>query len=207
MPVSGSALAWQPSLFAVGPVRLDASFEGLLRRDLGSDAWVEYAPAWVEGADTLFEQLLDAARWRSRVVHMYERKLAEPRLTAGWELDEVAMPLPVVGEMAQVLGKRYAARFTSVGCNLYRNGTDSVAWHGDRVARDLPQATIAIVSVGAARPFRLRPKGGGRSVAYRLGGGDLLVMGGSCQRTWDHAVPKVSSAGPRISITFRHAYD
>ncbi len=200
-------LTWQPSLFEGELVKIDSSFTGLAHRDLGSGAWVEYVPNWVAGAGKLFEDLLDAAQWRSRVVHMYERKFVEPRLTARWELGEIGVPLPVVGEMAQVLGERYAVRFTSVGCNLYRNGSDSVAWHGDRVARDLPQATIAIVSLGATWPFRLRPKGGGRSVGYRLGGGDLLVMGGSCQRTWDHAVPKVSSAGPRISVTFRHAYD
>ncbi len=221
MRVSGSGLAWQPSLFKLGTVRLDPSFSGLSRRELGSEAWADYVPGWLEGADSLFEQLLDATHWRSRVVHMYERKVAEPRLTARWQLgqapkgsgragqslEEVGAPLPIVSEVAEVLGERYSVRFTSVGCNLYRDGSDSVAWHGDRVARDLPQATIAIVSVGATRTFRLRPKGGGRSVAYRLGGGDLLVMGGSCQRTWDHAVPKVASAGPRISITFRHAYD
>jgi alkylated DNA repair dioxygenase AlkB len=82
-----------------------------------------------------------------------------------------------------------------------------VAWHGDRVARELPEATVALVSLGVPRPFKLRPKGGGRSIAYLPDRGDLLVMGGSCQRTWDHAVPKVSNAGPRMSVQFRHAYD
>ena len=116
-------------------------------------------------------------------------------------------PLPLLREMAEVLSDRYDVSFTSVGCNLYRDGADSVAWHGDRVARELPEATVALVSLGAARPFKLRPKGGGRSITYLPDRGDLLVMGGSCQRTWDHAVPKVRRAGPRMSIQFRHAYD
>ncbi|MBO0876702.1 MAG: alpha-ketoglutarate-dependent dioxygenase AlkB, partial [Pseudonocardia sp.] len=96
--------------------------------------------------------------------------------------------------------------FTQVGANLYRDGTDSVAWHGDRVARDLPTATVALVSLGGVRPFRLRPVGGGPSVRFLPGPGDLLVMGGTCQRTWRHAVPKVRGAAPRISVQFRHAY-
>jgi alkylated DNA repair dioxygenase AlkB len=108
--------------------------------------------------------------------------------------------------MAAVLSERYGVAFTQVGVNRYRDGADSVAWHGDRVARELPEAVVALVSLGAARPFRLRPTGGGASIGYLPGPGDLLVMGGSCQRTWQHAVPKTRSAPPRISIQFRHAY-
>jgi alkylated DNA repair dioxygenase AlkB len=96
--------------------------------------------------------------------------------------------------------------FERVGVNLYRDGRDSVAWHGDRIARDLPSATIAIVSLGQARPFRAKPAEGGTSLGFRLGHGDLLVMGGSFQRTWKHAVPKVQAAGPRVSVTYRHPY-
>ena len=108
--------------------------------------------------------------------------------------------------MAAVLGERYRVPFTQVGANLYRDGTDSVAWHGDRVARELPEAVVALVSLGATRPLRLRPTGGGESVSFPLASGDLLVMGGSCQRTWQHSVPKVRACGPRISVQFRHAY-
>lgn len=205
--MNDTSMAWQPTLFDAGAAAFDRDFSRLTRRELAEGAWVDHAPRWLEGADGLFEDLLRVAPWQSRVVHMYDRKVAEPRLTARWSLDEDAAPLPILAEMAEALGQRYQVRFTSVGCNLYRDGSDSVAWHGDRIARDLPEATIAIVSLGHARSFRLRPKGGGASLQYKLGGGDLLVMGGSCQRTWDHAVPKVRSAAPRISVTFRHAYD
>ena len=95
--------------------------------------------------------------------------------------------------------------FTTAGMCCYRDGADSVAWHGDRIGRSDTQDTmVAIVSLGDSRPLLLRPRGGGRSLRFPAGHGDLLVMGGSCQRTWEHCVPKTSSAtGPRISIQFR----
>ena len=88
---------------------------------------------------------------------------------------------------------------------LYRDGSDSVAWHGDRVARESPRDTmVAILSLGATRPFALRPKAGGTGLRLSIGHGDLPVMGGSCQRTWLHAIPKTARClGARISIQVR----
>src|SRR5215210_4677952 len=112
---------------------------------------------------------------------------------------------PVFGQVTAFLSERYGGTYESCWLNLYRDGRDSVAWHGDRVAREMETALVAIVSIGERRPFRLRPKGGGPSIGFELGRGDLLVMGGSCQRTWDHGVPKVARTGPRMSLTFRPA--
>jgi alkylated DNA repair dioxygenase AlkB len=200
-------LAWQPSLLDAGPVEVDPGFGGLHRRELAGGAWVDHVHGWCRGADGLFERLLRDVPWQGRDVRMYDRTVTEPRLTHRWVLGEdPAPPAELVG-MARLLGERYGVAFTQVGVNLYRDGADSVAWHGDRVARELPEAVVALVSLGAARPFRLRPRGGGPSVGYLPGPGDLLVLGGSCQRTWQHAVPKVRAAAPRISVQFRHAYD
>jgi alkylated DNA repair dioxygenase AlkB len=105
--------------------------------------------------------------------------------------------------MRRALCERYRESFERVSLALYRDGRDSVAWHGDQVARNMPEALVASVSVGTPRRLLLRPKTGGRSLALALGWGDLLVMGGSCQRTWQHHVPKVAHAEPRISIMFR----
>jgi alkylated DNA repair dioxygenase AlkB len=200
-------LEWQASLLAGGEPGFDAEFTGIQRHELAHDAWVDEVRGWVQGADELFATLLEITPWRQKDRWMYERRLPEPRLTARWRLREEDPPLPILGQMAEALSARYGVAFTQVGANLYRDGSDSVAWHGDRVARELDEATVALVSLGAPRPFKLRPKGGGRSVAFVPDRGDLLVMGGTCQRTWDHAVPKVKSAGPRMSIQFRHAYD
>ena len=112
----------------------------------------------------------------------------------------------MLGDAADAIGLRYGIDVARIGANLYRDGTDSVAWHGDRVARELPEAVVAVLSLGSPRAFRLRPTGGGVSVAYHPAPGDLLVMGGTCQRTWQHSVPKARHGGPRISVTFRATY-
>ncbi|WP_232663032.1 alpha-ketoglutarate-dependent dioxygenase AlkB [Pseudonocardia sp. TRM90224] len=200
-------VAWQPSLLDESPVAAaDGTFRGLRRHELGEGAWLDLVPGWCTGADVLFAQLLHETPWTGREVRMYERIVPEPRLTHRWHLDDGPAPPDVLHGMAGLLGARYGVTFSQVGANLYRNGADSVAWHGDRVARELPEAVVALVSLGAVRPFRLRPTGGGTSVGFLPGPGDLLVMGGSCQRTWQHSVPKTKAAGARISIQFRHAY-
>jgi alkylated DNA repair dioxygenase AlkB len=200
-------MAWQPPLFGGdGEVGIDADFAGLRRHELDDTAWLDFAPGWLSGSDLLFTTVLADTPWQGHEVHMYDRKLPEPRLTCRWRRGLDELPHPVLARMAEVLSARYGVEFTQIGANLYRHGTDSVAWHGDRVARDLPFAVVALVSLGAVRPFRLRPKAGGRSVGVLPGPGDLLVMGGSCQRTWQHAVPKARGVGPRISLQFRHAY-
>ena len=202
---SGDA-GWQPSLLASGDLGFDASFAELTRRHLDADAWVDQQAGWVRGADELFEQVLDLTPWEQRSMWMYERRVAEPRLTHRWRLPDEPPPLPILEQMAAALSDHYTVAFTQIGTNLYRDGRDSVAWHGDRVARELPSATVALISLGEPRPFKLRPKGGGASITLLPDRGDLLVMGGSCQRTWDHAVPKVRAAGPRMSVQFRHIY-
>src|SRR5215204_406445 len=159
-------LAWQASLFAGGEVGIDASFAGIQRHELAHGAWVDEVRGWVQGADELFASLLELTPWRQKDIWMYERRLPEPRLTFRWRLREEDLPLPILAEMAKVLSDRYGVAFTQVGVNLYRDGRDSVAWHGDRVARDLDEATVALVSLGAPRPFKLRPKGGGKSIGF-----------------------------------------
>ena len=200
-----AAPALQPTLLDGGEVRLgDPSV--LARTWLGQGAWVDHAPAWLAGADACYDRVLAAGDWRVGTMEMYGERVTQPRMTSWWTVGDLPDGLAVLDDLAALLSDRYGVAFTSIGCNLYRDGRDSVAWHGDRIARDRPTATIAILSLGHRRPFRLRPRGGGGSVPFALGRGDLLVMGGTCQRTWQHTVPKVASAGPRISVTFRHEY-
>ena len=137
---------------------------------------------------------------------MYDRLVDTPRLFA--MLPDDGPGHPVLDDVRRALDRRYRARFDRVSLALYRDGHDSVAWHGDRVARRMRDALVATVSVGAPRRFVIRPNGGGAKVFdLSLGWGDLLVMGGSCQRTYQHSVPKVASAEPRMAIMFRPVWD
>jgi alkylated DNA repair dioxygenase AlkB len=198
----------QSSLFDLGPLAFDRTFSRLQRIHLDETAWIDVVPGWVNGSDALFQGLVEALPWAQRTRFLYEQHRIEPRLTAGWHAGR-GTPLepPLLEEMRAALSDRYGVRFDSAGFNLYRDGQDSVAWHRDKIPQRVHQPVVALVSLGEPRRFLLRPRGGGRSRPFPLGHGDLLVTGGETQRTWEHAVPKVAHAGPRISIAFRHGMD
>jgi alkylated DNA repair dioxygenase AlkB len=201
-------LPFQPTLFDADASSFDAAFRGLERIQLDDVSWLDHAPGWVRGSDALFLQVLAARRWGERTRWMYDRRVREPRLTSTWELGSGEPLEPVLlEEMRRCLGARYGVVFDSAGFNLYRDGEDSVAWHGDKIRAEIDDPIIPLVSLGEPRRFLVRPKGGGRSRAFHLGRGDLLVTGGATHRAWDHAVPKVARAGPRISIAFRYGLD
>jgi alkylated DNA repair dioxygenase AlkB len=191
----------QPTLFGHGEPGFDGSFPGLRRIPLGRGAWVDHLPAWVRGHEALFEALWSETRWRMERRPMYERVVDVPRLLA--TLPEDGPGHPLLGALAAALSARYGLRLSEISLAGYRDGRDSVAFHGDRMGRRSRDTVVALVSLGAPRRFLLRPAGGGASLAFDLGWGDLLVMGGSCQRTWEHAVPKMANARPRISAQFR----
>jgi alkylated DNA repair dioxygenase AlkB len=184
-------------------------FDHSERRDLGSGAWIETRSGWLGVAGSLFDELLSAVPWRAERRRMYDRVLDVPRLVSFVDLTGEPPPHPAVSRLRRRLNDIYAGElgepFTSAGFCLYRDGADSVAWHGDTIGRGSTEDTmVAIVSLGATRLFAMRPRGGGASLRLTQAHGDLLVMGGSCQRTWEHAVPKTSvPVGPRMSIQFR----
>ncbi|MFE9643505.1 alpha-ketoglutarate-dependent dioxygenase AlkB [Streptomyces sp. NPDC006365] len=182
--------------------------DGLRRTRLGDGAWIDLLPGWLSGADALFAQLAAEVPWRAERRQMYEHTVDVPRLLASYGAGDV-LPHPVLDQARDALSSYYAEElgepFTTAGLCYYRDGRDSVAWHGDRTGRGAREDTmVAILSVGAPRDLLLRPRRGGSTVRRPLGHGDLIVMGGSCQRTWEHAIPKTTrAAGPRISIQFR----
>jgi alkylated DNA repair dioxygenase AlkB len=178
-----------------------AGFARLARIELDESSWLEHVPGFVEGHATLFEQLRERAAWQEESRMMYEREVAVPRLVAGAPVSIH----PVVAQIAGLLNHRHGAAIERIGLALYRHGQDSVAWHRDKMQRDRP-TLVAIVSLGAPRRFLLRQFGGGPSRSFSLGFGDLFVMGGMCQAHWEHHVPKVPVARPRMSLMFRHAY-
>ncbi len=204
-------IAMQPSLFDSVPEATAAFSEltGRLRRTpLAEGAWVDHLPVWLAGADQLFAELVDTVPWRAERRQMYDRVVDVPRLLSFYG-EQDALPHPLVAEAKRLLDEHYAEElgeaFRTAGLCFYRDGRDSVAWHGDRSGRGRSEDTmVAILSLGEARKLLLRPSGGGETLGFALGHGDLLVMGGSCQRTWEHCVPKSARpCGPRISIQFR----
>jgi alkylated DNA repair dioxygenase AlkB len=178
------------------------------RTTLTRGAWVEVLRDFVIGADDVLERLVADVPWRAERRAMYDRIVDVPRLIHTYVVDE-ELPHPLLTTARDALSEHYLPElgepFVTAGCCFYRDGRDSVAWHGDTIGRGKHTDTmVAIVSFGDPRRLMLRPRGGGSdSISFEMGHGDLVVMGGSCQRTWEHAVPKVAHAGPRISVQFR----
>ena len=178
------------------------------RTRLSRGAWVDLLPGWLGGADQVFEALGSRSRGAPSTAPCKQQYIDVPRLLHTYGVDE-PLPHPALTEARDALTAHYRSEtgepFVTAGCCYYRDGQDSVAWHGDNIGRGrLHDTMVAIVSLGSPRKPELRPVGGHIEVSHALGHGDLLVMGGSCQRTWEHAVPKTARpVGPRISVQFR----
>jgi alkylated DNA repair dioxygenase AlkB len=199
----------QESLLDAGGEPVFGSLEGEVRRTrLARGAWVDHRPGWLSGSGALFSRLAETVPWRAEKRYMYDKVVDVPRLLCFYG-EGAELPDPALTAALRALNAHYGAElgelFRTAGLCLYRDGRDSVAWHGDTTGRGSREDTmVAILSLGEPRAFLLRPRGGGASVRYEIGRGDLLVMGGSCQRTWEHSVPKTTQAvGPRISVQFR----
>lgn len=198
----GDGTTWQLTLGGTGPPRLGAARWRRLRLDPAGAAWVEVARGFLLGADTLLAELMTSVPWRQGRRRMWDRMVDDPRLSRWYRRGEMP-PHPVCDDVRRVLEDRYRVPLAGPGCNLYRDGRDSVAPHRDRELRALDDTIVAVLTLGARRPFLLRPVGGGRSIDLAPGSGDLLVMGGATQRDWEHGVPKVARAGPRCSLSWR----
>ena len=208
------SVALQGSLLdTVDEVGLRTLGAAVRRTTLSRGAWIDIRPGWLTGADELFGRLARDVPWHAERRQMYDREVDVPRLLGFYdETDQ--LPDPVLVQARSALSAHYARElgepFRTAGLCYYRDGRDSVAWHGDTIGRGSTQDTmVAIISVGSPRALLLRPRRGvggvaGRTIRHVLGHGDLVVMGGSCQRTWEHAIPKTAKpVGPRISIQFR----
>ena len=203
------SLAHQPSMWDVAEEATLTPLAGrVVRHQLSRGAWVDHLPGWVEGSDAVLDVLLGDIGWREDRRQMYDREVAVPRLLRWYGGDETLPHATLAGARSALnahYGPELGEPFVTAGMCLYRDGRDSVAWHGDRIGRSRTEDTmVAIVSFGSPRPLMLRPVGGGESLRFTLGHGDLVVMGGSCQRTWEHCIPKTTKAvGPRVSVQYR----
>jgi alkylated DNA repair dioxygenase AlkB len=199
---AGPLEAGQLGLFDGEQTAFDRTFTTARRTRLDAGSWVEFVPGWLVGTRDVFSTLLHSAHWEQRDRWMYDQMVLEPRLTAQYpDVAGAPQPLP---EIASVLSQHYGLVYYGVWLNLYRDNRDSTSWHGDTGARRREEAIVAVLSLGSARRFLLRPRAGGRSTTLIPASGDLVVMGGRCQRDWQHCVPKQSqSAAARISVNFQ----
>jgi alkylated DNA repair dioxygenase AlkB len=222
------------------------------RIDLGGGAWLELVRGWSLAHAGLFELFRQSADWEEHERQMYERVVLVPRLVAScpgtrpgqpWTGERAVRVTPhhatgvgvrrsaaCLRQLQGVLSRRYEKALGSISLAYYRSGSDSVAFHGDRLGALRQDTVVAILSLGAPRHFLLRRAAGsveplpwallaagvgvvrrpgarGGTFALSVDAGDLLVMGGNCQETWEHSVPKQAGAGPRIAVMFRERAD
>jgi len=181
------------------------------RVDLDETSWVDVVRDFMPDADRVYEDLLETVAWRPSRVFRYERYVDEPRL-GGWLPRE--RPNAALVEARRWIVDRYGVEVDGGALALYRDATDSVGFHRDRELKWLDDTLIAVLTLGATRPWLMKPMGPGPalrdnsdltgSIDLMPAGGDLLVMGGRAQSDWLHAVPKVAGAcGPRISVQWR----
>ena len=196
----------QANLFAVGTpeVTTDAVFE---RHQLDATSWIDVARGFLRGADEVMAELVAATSWRTGRRQMYDREVDDPRLSCWWRTG-ADDPHPALAQCRAAIDRHYGLRVGGVGLNYYREGNDSVAFHRDRELSDPEHTLVAIVTLGSQRPFRIRRHGGGPSIDFSPGSGDLLVMGGRCQADWEHGVHKVTrGVGERVSASWRWSAD
>ena len=162
--------------------------------------------------DAALTHVLDTSPWAQNEVLRYDRYVPEQRLSCGLRADGD----PLLRQTDLHLQATHRVGFTGVAAILYRTGDDFQGMHSDREMRWLDDTLIAIVVLGQRRPFVFRPRrpmtevtervAGGRhpdDIVITPGEGDLVVMGGACQRDWLHGVPRAETDHPRVSLTWR----
>ena len=195
-----------------------------LQSDLGAapsqgakvDLWHEvFAPHETE---VLRLALQDQIAWRHDEIVMYGKAIPIPRLTA-WYGDpgcvytysRITMePCAWIEPLLAIKSKVDALcglSFNSVLLNWYRDGADAMSWHSDDEPELGDSPVIASVSLGAQRVFKIRRKPhqkGNASLSVPLADGSVLVMAGTTQRDYEHALARTAKpVGSRINLTFR----
>ncbi len=184
------------------------------RLELGNGAWIDITRGWITAPDDVYSHLRDTVAWQTSQLFRYDHVVEERRVGAGWSRG-TPLPHPALAEATRVIQHRYRVQFDGFAMIQYRDGHDGQAFHRDTDMRWLDDTIVAILSLGAQRPWRLRARASrhddspGKGATHDLApaSGDLLVMGGRTQADWEHSVPYLPdrTIGPRISIQWRHA--
>lgn len=185
------------------------------------DGEVRYYPAIFSRQDSnsIFRQLEEQISWKQEAIKIFGKEVLQPRLTAWYgetgktyRYSGITMqPLPWTETLLLLKQKVEVVtgvHFNSALLNLYRDGQDSMGWHSDDEQELGNNPVIASLSFGAVRTFKLKHRQDKKQVlSIGLEQGSLLLMQGTTQHFWLHALPKTSAdKGPRINITFRVIY-
>jgi alkylated DNA repair dioxygenase AlkB len=166
-------------------------------------------------ADALFMALRDEIPWETHSIRLFGKLVLSPRLScwigdAGTDYTYSRVKFaphawtPTLSAIRETLATRFGLTFNSVLANLYRDGNDSMGWHSDAERELGSEPTIASVSFGAPRRFRIRSRETKRVAAeIELAHGSVLVMRGATQALYQHDLPKAHGASARINLTFR----
>lgn len=165
-------------------------------------------------SEYLYANLIASTEWKQEYMRFYGNSVAIPRLTAwyGKEYNYSGIknkPKDIPAELQNLIGKvesKTGVRYNSILLNLYRNGKDSVSFHADDEAELGVDPTIASISLGAARLFKLKHNIDKSVYSVMLRNGSLMLMGKGTQLNYTHAVPKDKSTKARINITMRFIY-
>jgi alkylated DNA repair dioxygenase AlkB len=191
-----------------------------MREDLGLGAWIEHTAAFVplEQTGALQAALVAELRWEQREIVLFGRRVLQPRLIAWAGLPpyrysgQTLPPRPPTLTLTRLLAEvvaREGVPFNHVLVNRYRDGQDSMGFHADAEPELGPSPVVATLSFGAPRTFVLAPRHrrDGPTRRYLLQAGDLLVMGGTCQIHFRHALPRAAQVTEeRLSLTFRQIF-
>jgi alkylated DNA repair dioxygenase AlkB len=181
--------------------------QGRLRRHwLDRTSWVDLAPGWVRDADEIYATLVETLPWREARLWRYDHYVVEPRLSAGIRPDAH----PALLAATKALRAHYRVDFEGPALALYRDGRDALGPHRDRELRHTSNTLIAILTLGARRPWVVQPRGASRlstdprALDLSPSSGDLLVLGGRSQADWLHGVPpQPGLRAGRISVQWR----
>ena len=195
---------------------------------LDETSWVDVSRNWIVGANELFDHLLEHTTWRTTQMLRYDQIVEERRLSSGWERGR-PLPHPILADITRAIQRKYRVEFPSFGIIQYRDGSDGQGFHRNTDMRWLDDTIIAVLTLGAQRPWLLRPRmnrfvnhlgvdeiamaaavAQGATHDLSPAAGDLLVMGGRCQADWEHSVAYRKSrldppVGIRISLQWRAA--
>lgn len=148
--------------------------------------------------------------WQQNPIRVYGQWHLEPRLTAWWgpayRYATVAWPArPLdgpIGELAECVGNLAGTSYHGVLVNGYRDGQDAMGWHRDNEP-GIDTGSIASLSLGASRTFKIRDRRTKKVLDIELNHGDLLVME-YLQDVHEHSVPRRARVrDARMNFTFR----